>query len=89
MVTRERMKEAEKGGEREAEGSRKPKKSALYVSLCSSTDVDTDVAVCRGPEKKVWEEVLEAEDARSGGETILRNSDDSWDQHDQLLLKLP
>ena len=52
MVTRERMKEAEKGGEREAEGSRKPKKSALYVSLCSSTDVDTDIAVCKDPEKK-------------------------------------
>ena len=77
MVTRERMKEAEKGGEREAEGSRKPKKSALYVSLCSSTDVDTDIAVCKDPEKKSGRKyVLEAEDARSGGETILRNSDD-------------
>ena len=55
MVTRERMKEAEK--EREGGGIKKAKeKCSLYlsVSLCSSTDVDTDIVVCKGPEEKVW-----------------------------------
>ena len=42
------MKEDEKEGE---EGSRKPKKSALSVSLCSWTDVDTDIVSCAKAQK--------------------------------------